>query len=499
MAIFQAVSTDSPTTSASLTSLRSAERWILNADAAMKNLSSFSQRVLLSLSVKEVNEAINRFANSHLSVRSVGCGHQELGICPREYAKAGRQLHDHICDFLVKTAFHASTVGKHLDLPVGLALLEKRNAGLPIISSCEFQGLPLSSASIARPSLFESGSTPQALTSSHDWRNRLVKELTRDAKYQYESIVKIVGDVCQDLERRCDDAEVPIRAEQIKTSGLMVELKTSQVRIAELESQVLERTQISEGLEIEKNCLQDQVQAFEQRVKILSSRLTQLEQQSCLAVQEAKNTAEAAHEATKQQELTYLASMAGKDELFEEQSTKLLDSQTHASKLQEELTQLRLQEANSEGKIRGLEEKLSERNEIIECLQATIASKEANSERLVELEARLTAENHKLRTEVLESPITSSRKILAHSLQSQKFLTERDNRVLELEVQIVDSRKDLSDVRKEHELYSSAKAVEVCSKLNVSGAHGFEIELDYVDLTDGGMPQCHNKQYEREA
>ena len=387
---------ESPPTSASLARIRSAVKWVSNLDAAMKTSSSFRQRVLLSLSVKEVNEAIHRFVHSCLPVSSVGGGHKGLEVCPRGYAEARGQLHDQICDLLMKTAFHASTDDNRLDLIVGLALLEKRKAGVPIVPSCEYQGLPLLSASTTRPSLFEAGSTPQALTSSHDWRRRLVEELTREARYQYESILKMVGDVCQDLERRCDEAEVPLRAEEVKNSKLVIELEISQARVAELESQVLERRQLSDVLEMDRNCLKDQSEAFEQRIKTLSSRLTEQEQELCQSMQVAK----AATEVAKQQELTYLACMTGKDELLEEQGTKLLNLQNHSSILQNELAQSLLQETHSKENIRGLEEKLSEYNLVVERLQATTASKEADIDRHVAVEASLATENHKIKTEV---------------------------------------------------------------------------------------------------
>ena len=331
--------------------------------------------------------------------------HKGLDLCPQVHVAARRRLHERICDFLLKLICHAAADGTRLDAQVGLALLEKTTTTSVAILPCEYYNWSLSSVSMARASLFEAGSTPQTATGSQEWRGNLVNELTRGAKYQYESIVKMVGDICQDLERRCDEAEHPLRTEQMKNQDLTIELEISQAKLAELESQVLERTQLSDGLEAERNCLQDQVQAFEQRLQILSSRLTNLQQESCEAEQEAKNAAEAAREAAKQQELTYLASMTGKDDMLEEQGAQLADLKDHISSMQNELAHLRFKEINTEEDTRSLEGTLNERNEVIEQVKAAIATKEADMDRLIRLEASLKHENQKLKTEVCDLPI----------------------------------------------------------------------------------------------
>lgn len=308
-------------------------------------------------------------------------------------------------------------------MTLGLALLEKRNTVYSTMSPCEYHGKKLSSVSIAPTSLLEAVSTPQTLTSSHGWRTRLIEELTRDAKYQYESIAKMVGDICQDLERRCDEAERPFRAEQVRNGDLKLELQTSQARLVELESQVLERTQVSEGLELERHHLQGQVKAFEQRVQILSGRLAELEQGSHEVEKEAENAAEAAREMAKQQELTHLASMTEKDEILEEQGVKLLELEGRASVLGNELSSLHLQEVCSKENIERLEKIVDARNEVIEQVKATTASKEADVDRLVVRETTLTSENQRLKIEVCYLPILIVRVTMFKCYRPSKCLT----------------------------------------------------------------------------
>ncbi len=405
-----------------MTIIATAENCVLNLDAAAQTSSSLQQIILLSTSAKEVKEPLHHFVNSRPSIPNIGVGHIGLDVCPRVYDGARKRLHESICDLLLKTALHAPTGGACLDATIGLALLEKRNTVSSTVSPCEYYGLSLPSV-MAPTSLLEAVSTPQTLTSSHDWRIRLFEELTRDAKYQYESIIKMVGDICQDLERRCDEAERPFRAEQLINSDFKFELQTSQARLVELESQILERTQVSEGLEVERRHLQGQVQACEQRVQLLGGRLAELEQESYEAKKEAESAAEAACETAKQQELTHLACMTGKDELLEEQGVKLVDLEARASGLESELSILHLQEVHGKENIERLEEMVNTRNQVIEQVKATTASEKADVDRLVVLEATLTSENQRLKNEVRDLHILIVRVTMFSHHRPSKHLT----------------------------------------------------------------------------
>ncbi len=400
LALLQAASAEAFPNSASLTMITTANDWVSSLGAAVQTSSSFRQKVLLALSAKEVYEPLHQFSSSQLSVPNIGVGHNGLEVCPRVHAEARRRLHEHTCDLLLKTALNASADGTRLDSSIGLALLEKRNTISSTMSPCEYYGLTVTTVKMASTSLFEAASTPQTLTSSHEWRTRLVKELTRDAKHQYESIVKMMGDICQDLEHRCDEAERPLRAEETKNGELKMKLETSQVRLAELEFQVMERTQVSEGLEVESNLLRGQVHAFEQRVQHLCNSLAELEQESHEAKKGADTAAEAAREMAKQQELTHLASMTGKDELLEKQGLRVVDLETRARGLDYELSNLRSQEVHNKENIERLEKMVNESNEVIEQFKATTASMEADVDRLIILEEKIRSENERLKMEV---------------------------------------------------------------------------------------------------
>ena len=478
-------STECLPSSEHLSVLQTATNWALNLDATIQISSSLRQKLLVSLTAKEVHGPLLQFVNSRLLVLDIGVGHIAQEICPRVQAETRLGLHRLICELLLKTTFYSSADGTSFDATIGLALLEKRTTNNLNVPLCEYHNQPRSSSSNAPVSLFEASSTPQTMTNSYDWRNRLNKELARDAKHQYDSIVMMMGGVYQDLERRCDEAELPLRAEQMKNSNLTISLDASQAKLAELERKLLERNQLLGSSENERDCLQGQVLAFEQRAQSLSSRITDLEQEARAAKEEAHDAAEAARETAIQQELTHLASMTEKDELLEEQGFKLTKLGEHAGGLQNELAQVRLNETSSYEKIKSLEEAANKRDETLEQLRAANASSEVDISRLTMLVESLKNENQKLRVEVCNLPMFAAGSSSIHTLQAQELAKEHNTKTSELEAQFLTSRKQVSDLQKGKEEISSAKHAEVRPGLALI-LPNLKSESRYLDFTHRG-------------
>ena len=123
-----------------------------------------------------------------------------------------------------------------LEPSLAVALLEKQTQLCAIQLKCNFWG---HRGLIQKPedvSLFGAGSTPQDMP-SHAWKDRLIDTLSRDARYQHQTVVQMVGEVCRDLEARCDNAEQPFRDEQAKSQYLQRRLKASEERNMDLEGQ----------------------------------------------------------------------------------------------------------------------------------------------------------------------------------------------------------------------------------------------------------------------
>ena len=378
-----------------LTVLRSAKTSLSVLEAIVQTSLSLRQKLLVSLAVEEVQGPLSQFINSWISVPYIGQEHIAIGICPRVHTEAVLGLHHSVCELLLKTGFYASGDGITFDPALGLALLTKRSKTTSALSPCKYHDLRIFTSQ-APVSLFEAGSTPQVLTTSHDWRERLVNELSRDTKHQYGSIVMMVGEICRDLELRCDEIECPLRAEQAKNKDLMSKLNVSQARLAELECEIVEDKRMVDDLANEKDCFQNNLQASEQREHVQSARLTDLEKEFHALKKDAQDAAKVASETAVQQELIHLASTTEKDELLEEQEVKLIKLTEHMSSLQNDLVQLRSNELYTHKKIRSLEETVSDRDEAIGKLEAASTSLAIEKSSFVLQEASLRNENQNL-------------------------------------------------------------------------------------------------------
>lgn len=81
--------------------------------------------------------------------------------------------------------------------------------------------------------------------SSRTWSHRLEEALSKDLHNRHGSIVQLVNEVCEDLQRRCDHAEEPARQEQAKNealstdcSALKRQLQTAEENLAELHEEL---------------------------------------------------------------------------------------------------------------------------------------------------------------------------------------------------------------------------------------------------------------------
>ena len=77
-------------------------------------------------------------------------------------------------------------------------------------------------------SIAEVQSTPEAFSISCGWRESLANKLTSDANSRCYQITRIVGDVCRDLEARCDNVERPLKEERAVSLQLRQQLEKSE-------------------------------------------------------------------------------------------------------------------------------------------------------------------------------------------------------------------------------------------------------------------------------
>jgi len=249
-------------------------------------------------------------------------------------------------------------------------------------------------------SLFQQACTPYTGQHLQDWRDRLDSELESQNHYHRDIILRSVAHICQDLETRCATVEEPLRREQDKTRGLEQQVAELSKQVSVLQSQVSDDELHLQGLDDEKELLEQEKREMHNENKHLTARLESLKADLGKAREVAERTLQETKKAHAAQELvlqtitlereqenrTYTAQLnelnstishmeelrQEKGELYrvlKEQYTQLQhrlgdterqgqDERATISRLTSELTQLQTRIFDMENQLRGTEEEL---------------------------------------------------------------------------------------------------------------------------------------------
>lgn len=415
---------------------------ISGLDVRIQDSSVLRQAILYSLSTNRLSEPVHQFLDFKPTIVAIDT-HEQLETCPLSYHQLKLHLHQRICSLFLKTAFYSSQDEVSIDAWIATALLDKQMSFLSLSSRCGFYKSRCLASVITRAPLLETAAAPLERIGSVGWRNALCENMSKAAESQHQSIVRMVGEICQDLELRCDNFERPLREEQFRANDLDEKLKTSEMKILELESQAQERISVLDGLEADKTRLVEQVQVAEQRLQSLSSTQELLQQELAKEQKVAADAAVAAQERMNRQELAHLAIVIGKDEMYEERSLTLSGLENRTRQLADELNQMRVQEEIGRDRIRLLETSIREKSEALEMATELAVSRQAEIDCLVDLKAKTLIEKQGFSSRLKES-------------EEQCVLLKT-----ELDTKITSFQMETADIRRAHGEYLSTKAKEV--------------------------------------
>jgi len=421
------------------------------------------QAILQTWSGKEVLEKVQQFAaQDPIQPRPISV-HNVLNPCLSTCTEAQIRLHQRLCVLLLRCPMHSPEDGQGFQLSTLDALLEKQTRLAVPTAQCAKHCFRRKVADGSRVSLFEAGSTPEAKSVSHGWREKLVKEMSRDANYRYGSIIRMVGDICRDLELRCDEAERPFREEQSKALDLQARLDTAHQKIIELEAAIQDRSNSHSDIEKENTRLLEQSRLGEGRLQDLSASLDALYQEIDQAKSEAARAADAASESARQQDLAYLATLTGKDEIYEEQTARMALIEARANDLERELDQMRRENTVH---IRTLQDKDRAINELQKAL--------SNAESLTELEQTKVHD-------LLEGKATllASKTDLEYRLRESS--EESETLVSKLRAQIGSAKVETAKLQNDYEEDAASKAAEI---RHLDESHREAVQELRADLDD---------------
>ena len=411
--------------------------------AAIPTAASLREVLLSCIAGKQVERLLQRFVTQLPTSSDSVVFHDMAEVCRKACAEALYRLHQDITVMLLSTALYASGLETSLQDSSRLLLQKQKQLSNSQLryDNCRSCRPCLSEAS--RVSIFEARGTPHVDSISHDWRTKIVHELSSEAGCRYESLVRMVGDVCRDLELRCTEAERPLREEQSKSQDLRAHLEVARGKVAELEEQARIREQEFIGLTNEKIELLDQIETHKDCLKGLEAKLDDIRQEYDQAQSDADMAVQTAVENARQRDLAYLATLTGKDQIFEEKSSMLAASELRVKDLEHEKIQLKTEVASHAEAIQDQQKAIEELNSGIATAKGLAASQEAKIDGLRESERDLI----------------SSRDDIARKAQDEAQVHE--SAISDLKDQLQAAKAEAAGLQKQYDNHAGATEAEI--------------------------------------
>ena len=322
-------------------------------------------------------------------------------------------------------------------------------------------------ASYSETSLFEAERIPASTAVSFEWRAHIGRMMRQDATTRTASVIQLVGEVCRDLESRCNDVEQPLHNQREKTRHLEQDLGAAKTTVAHLEGQHAEKHDQIIMLEKERDDLIERTGESDRRLSSLSSTFEKISEEFRQAKHDAQRAAETATALAQQQDLAYRASLAGKEEALEQKGRDLAASGCKTEHLENEVHDLRVQLAQ-EKEAKGCgERRFSFLQDEFASLQDELKTAEEARNRLEKENCELVEARSQLKTKAddTELSLTSRNADLQLQLNNAHLSMEQSNKQVQVlaadkedgerrlierhDTAIEKYRKDLSDASSE--------------------------------------------------
>ena len=417
--------------------------------------------ILGCISSNRLGQLLRPFAPQKSACLNSVENHRKLQLCPTAYTNLQTRLIWNVNSIVLSAALGSGMNHEGLGSML-IAFLKNQTALDGTFPRCKAFHRAELGIQATEVSLFEAESTPSTSSISHDWRDTLVREMSREANCRYQSITRIFSEVCRDLELRCDDAERPLREEQSKCHDLKVRLEDCQAKIGQIESRLHNQTSSLEAAEHANDVLENQLKVSHERCQILQISMDETLQDFSQVKFDAHRASQLALDIARQQDLAHIAIITGKDEMLDEQALKIINYNNCIADQEQLIVQLKDQ-STKDAKVRiEKEESISMLNSALSSAKELANAQKAELERMVESEKAVILQKHELQTayNCNEKLISKLREDLctaraATSQLQQKYdmyATTKTAEVLQLEksnrISIENSRSEFDKAKK---------------------------------------------------
>lgn len=378
-------------------------------------------KILHLLSTNELLAPLQAFTKTVKNYYRQGNEIHVHGTCLACYTANRHILQHRFCFLILQTALHAAENEMSVEPWLTTALLKKQMSIGTSPTACNRASMR---KDLTVVSLFEAKSTPEEMP-SHAWRDPLMQCLSRDAGYQHQSVVKIVSEVCRDLEARCEDAERPYREEQTRAHDLERKLKASEDRTVELQVQNEDSLNMIHELKTEKSQLKERADWAESRVQSMSSDAETLRKVTDDTISEATRKEGALLEAARKRDLLYLATLTGKDEELKKKGLIIDELESERNVLRDDLAQSTKTAKKGADEIKRLEAESARRCDELNKAVNLQTERRKEVESLSEAKSSLVAENESALSKVCHQPLTEISSTISRQVDSRPSTAER--------------------------------------------------------------------------
>ncbi|PWY79481.1 hypothetical protein BO94DRAFT_567803 [Aspergillus sclerotioniger CBS 115572] len=205
----------------------------------------------------------------------------------------------------------------------------------------------------------------QGLGSRSDWRSVITETLMLNARMSNDNLLHKIGEVCYDLEQRCDNVEVPLRAVEQERDAAMLETQQVKNQNSTLGSQLQQASDTITALQLDISRLETHAEAAFIRAEELSATLDAARKDLEIQKRESQDMVASEREMARTRELDLVASITERDDQLEALQEEITDQKAETMNVQKALDEIAReksslleQNASLSQDVMGVEEKL---------------------------------------------------------------------------------------------------------------------------------------------
>lgn len=226
----------------------------------------------------------------------------------------------------------------------------------------------------------ELASAPSA---ARDWRSGVTEVFMRSAQATHDNMMKKIGDICIDLERRCYDVEAPLRSVEEERDRHISEAEQLKLQNGELQRQLEQSSHTVSSLQQSMAHLEEEAESAYSRVEELSTSLDSAHQELQEQHRLSKETLHMEREMARTRELDLIATSTEKDDQLEELQVELGRLRSEIEQIRHSLNIVSRENAHSSETSTSLQNELAEAKALLEANKSICSQKESEIKRLL--------------------------------------------------------------------------------------------------------------------